>query len=263
MPDLQDRKNLPENLQFLCRFRKSRSVVAREIGLNRQQFEKYLSGRAFPSSHVRQRIAAYFGISFESLVLPPKTFQEAQADLEILGAANTFGLPETSTQELAFLRHYVGAFQTYFLNPAWPGKIQAGVVFVREENRQISTIFYNRTRDPDTNDLHRSRLDGQLFLRGERLFLLEKTRGTEDRISETILYPPHRHSGKYLTGMSFGVTWRPYRVPFATRTIWRRLPQAMALRTVLQNCGIRDPDHRSLDPIVRKFMRENLAAYTI
>lgn len=263
MPNPQDRKNLSENLQFLCRFRKSRSLVARDVGLNRQQFEKYLSGRSFPSSHILQRLASYFDVSFDGLISAPDAFQASLPDLENLNTPNQFSFADSGTEELAILRNYVGAFQTYFLNPAWPGKVQAGVVFIREEARQINTIFYNRTRDPDTNDLNRSRLDGRMILRGERLFLLEKTRGAEDRFSETILYPPHRHSGKYLTGMSFGVTWRPHRVPFATRTIWQRLPPATDLRSTLQKCGIFGPDHRSLDPIVRKFMGEDLVAYTI
>lgn len=263
MPTLQDRQNLPRNLRFLCRFRKSRSQVARELGLNRQQFEKYLSGRSFPTDSTRRHIANYFDVKFESLTDTPATFQNRNDDLSATTTSPDFTLPDTNPDQLTTLRKYIGAFQVHFLTPAWPGKIHIGFVLIREDDRQIKTVFFNRARDPETNNLFRSRLDGRLILRGERLFLIEKTRGMEDRISETILYPSHSHRGKYLTGMSFGVTWRPHRMPFASRTIWRRINSPIDLRAAISKCGIYDPGSSFLDPIVLKFMGQNLDAYTI
>ena len=48
---------LADNLRQLCRQRRSTSEVCRAIGINRQQFNKYLSGAAVPSSFNLARIA--------------------------------------------------------------------------------------------------------------------------------------------------------------------------------------------------------------
>jgi transcriptional regulator with XRE-family HTH domain len=44
------------------RYLPSASVFCREIGLNRQQINKYLSGRSLPSAFNLRRLTAYFGI---------------------------------------------------------------------------------------------------------------------------------------------------------------------------------------------------------
>lgn len=174
-----------------------------------------------------------------------------------------FFAPAYSAAELALLRHYLGFHQSHFLTPAAPGRIYIGLVWVREEDHRIRTVYLNRTRDRETGVLYRSRYDGQLMLRGERLFLLEKSRYGDDRFAETVLYPSHRHSGKYLTGMSMGITWRPHRAPFASRTIWRRVGRTRSIRSVIRECGIYRPDHPLIDPIVREFFGEDEAAYSM
>lgn len=263
MPSLQDRTYFPANLRFLCQHKKSASAVARAINVNRQQFEKYLSGRSFPSGNVRHRMAEYFGVTIDMLTSDPDTVQRMFRDETVTPGSTTHQLPLNSTEELGILRRYLGAYQTYFLTPAWPDRIHVGLVFVAEADRRINTVFFNRARDPETGALHRSRLDGSIILRGERLFLMEKTRGTEDRFSETILFPSHRHSGKYLTGMSFGVTWRPHRMPFASRTIWRRMGASDHVRMGIANCGIYLPNARTIDPIIKNFFASDLRAYTM
>jgi transcriptional regulator with XRE-family HTH domain len=257
------RENLRINLRYLCQFHKSASFVAREIRVNRQQFERYLTGASLPSPHILHRIAAYFGITPEVITGAP---EELRLSVRPAGAGVTaaeFFSPLYSPGELATLRHYLGFYQSHFLTPAAPGRIYIGLVWVREDNHRIRTVYLNRTRDPGTRALYRSRYDGHLMLRGERLFQLERSRHDNDHFAETVLYPSHRHSGKYLTGMSMGITWRPHRAPFATRTIWRRVSQSRSLRSVIGECGIYPPGHPLVDPIVRGFMGEDPIAYSL
>ncbi|MCG3267253.1 hypothetical protein Yoon_05905 [Yoonia sp. I 8.24] len=205
----------------------------------------------------------HFKIPIDALTDDPIALNLSFRDTIGEAVATTHQLPHNSVDELSVLRKYLGAYQTFFLTPAWPDRIHVGLVFVSEADQRINTVFFNRARDPETQALHRSRLDGTIILRGERLFLMEKTRGTEDRFSETILFPSHRHSGKYLTGMSFGVTWRPHRMPFASRTIWRRMSASDSVRAGISNCGIYHPTARPIDPIVKNFFSSDLRAYTM
>lgn len=66
MADGLARDNLRANLRYLCQFRKSASSVAREIRVNRQQFERYLTGTTMPSPHILHRISTYFSGSHQS-----------------------------------------------------------------------------------------------------------------------------------------------------------------------------------------------------
>lgn len=61
------RLNMARNLQLLCGQIGSANFVCRELGINRQQFEKYLKGRSFPSSSTLEKICDYFHISEEEL----------------------------------------------------------------------------------------------------------------------------------------------------------------------------------------------------
>ena len=47
--DSADSKNFAVNLKFLCGFYSSISEVCRRLEINRQQFNRYLSGKSFPS----------------------------------------------------------------------------------------------------------------------------------------------------------------------------------------------------------------------
>jgi len=263
MPNPTERASLKTNLRYLCQFHRSVSVVAREIGINRQQFEKYVSGASYPSAHSRRKIGDYFDIDPERLSMEPTAFREVSPDLGHRQSLASFDLPEATHEELTALRPYIGFYQSYFLTPAWPGWIYVALVRIFEDDRKIRTVFFNRARDPKTNEMHRSRLDGVITLRGERLFLLEKTRHEVDRISETILYTSHKYARKYLTGMSIGVTWRPHRAPFATRLMWRRVHVLRPIRDIIAECGIYRPEARVIDPIVRDFFGSNPLAYTM
>lgn len=263
MPTQTDRANFQVNLRYLCQHKKSASKIARDVGINRQQFEKYLSGRSFPSQNTFFRLSGYFGIPQDTLLAAPETFANARHEFVAISEQRTFEFSRSTAQEMGILRDYVGSYQIYFLTPAWPGRISSGLVVVSEQDRQLKTRFFNRTRDPKTGALYRSRLEGRIVLRDDRLFQLEKTSEDQNRFSETILFPAHTPRARYLTGMSLGVSWRPHRMPFATRVIWRRHPQMYDLRAAMRDCGIYQQDAKQIDPIVRKFFGPDPAVYAM
>jgi transcriptional regulator with XRE-family HTH domain len=66
-------ENLAVNLRFLCEQKGSISKVCSELGINRQQFSKYLSGDTFPRRATLAKICSYFEISETQLFLEPET----------------------------------------------------------------------------------------------------------------------------------------------------------------------------------------------
>lgn len=51
-----------DRLTELCKTKSSVSAVARDLGINRQQFARYISGESIPRQAINQKIAEYFGV---------------------------------------------------------------------------------------------------------------------------------------------------------------------------------------------------------
>ena len=69
-------KNLSDNLRLLCSYKKSISNVCRDLKINRQQFNKYLSGKTAPSSNNLRKICDYFGVEEHEIMLPNQDFND-------------------------------------------------------------------------------------------------------------------------------------------------------------------------------------------
>ncbi|MGE4612254.1 MAG: hypothetical protein AAED33_12855 [Paracoccaceae bacterium] len=51
-----------KRLTGLCKTKPSASAVARDLGINRQQFARYLNGESIPRQMINRKIAEYFNI---------------------------------------------------------------------------------------------------------------------------------------------------------------------------------------------------------
>ncbi|SLN43890.1 hypothetical protein AQS8620_01742 [Aquimixticola soesokkakensis] len=77
------RQVLGSNLRSLVALEKSVSQVCRDLMINRTQFNRYLSGEAFPRPDVLHRICTYFGVDARILlepldvITPPEPVREA------------------------------------------------------------------------------------------------------------------------------------------------------------------------------------------
>src|SRR5215510_2589663 len=65
------RENLAVNLRRLCAQHGSIAAVCREMGVNRQQFDRYLSMDALPNRATTGRICEYFQIEEAELYRDP------------------------------------------------------------------------------------------------------------------------------------------------------------------------------------------------
>lgn len=70
-------ENFSHNLRSLCADYGSISQICRDIGINRQQFNRYLNGASMPSAHNLRRIARHFDLNEETLFATPSAFEAA------------------------------------------------------------------------------------------------------------------------------------------------------------------------------------------
>lgn len=64
------RNTLGANLRELCRSTDSISALCRDLGINRTQFNRYLSGESFPRPDVLFRICQYFNVDARIILEP-------------------------------------------------------------------------------------------------------------------------------------------------------------------------------------------------
>lgn len=69
------------NLRLLCQPYASVSALCRELGINRTQFNRYLSGESFPRPDILQRICAYFKVDARFLLQPLHELQNSNTDV--------------------------------------------------------------------------------------------------------------------------------------------------------------------------------------
>ena len=65
-----------ENLRWLCGLRKSVSFVARELGINRQQFGRYVNNKSYPNTYSLIAICDYFNLKAVDFELPHREFSQ-------------------------------------------------------------------------------------------------------------------------------------------------------------------------------------------
>ena len=70
-----------ENLRILTSGQRSVSELCRELGVNRTQFNRYLSGQASPRPEVLNRICDYFGVDARVLLEPLSALTDERAEL--------------------------------------------------------------------------------------------------------------------------------------------------------------------------------------
>lgn len=96
-----------ENLRILCQSHSSLSNVARQLGIGKVQFQRYLKGESFPKPNVLARICTYFGVDArimltplsEDLMAQMRAAQPLQADwpgARRWQAAFAYAAPDTS-----------------------------------------------------------------------------------------------------------------------------------------------------------------------
>lgn len=75
------RSMLGANLRQLSRQAVSISALCRELGINRTQYNRYLSGESFPRPDVLHRICSYFGVDARILLDPVEKIEAAPSGI--------------------------------------------------------------------------------------------------------------------------------------------------------------------------------------
>ncbi len=219
----QLRMILGDNLRELCRNVPSVSELCREIGVNRTQFNRYLSGTAFPRPDILFRICRHFRVDANILLLPLDEIRRMSERQEPVA----FGFP-TETQRP--FDHYLlpdGMYRYWRRSFRQPDRAYQGMALIRTKGTAKLWKGYDTHDLPIRSGTRRharsSSYEGHLIQQFDGFALLSRT-PYNDQMNMTFFEYGLDALPDYYSGISF-VTRR--RLPDANRLsaiVMQRLP---------------------------------------
>ena len=241
------------NLRLICDQYRSVAQVCRSLEMNRQQFNKYLSGQIYPSKHNLARICKFFKLTEAQINLDTEQFRQTVSESH-QGPADTAGnLLEQAVDSLPnsieALQRYEGFYYSHFHALGFPGYLVRGLVQIyRHQNR-----FYTRNIEhlwkQESNDTSRRRFKyrGLALYLGDRIFITEHEVLMKNAVCHTILFPSYRNVVDTLSGITMGVGSINSHMPKATRVEFQFLGKQVDRREVLRGVGLFDLDSDLID----------------
>jgi transcriptional regulator with XRE-family HTH domain len=255
-------RNLARNLHVLSRSFRSVAEACRRLGVNRQQFNKYLAGRHVPSSGVLAAIAHFFSIEEDDLFLGEAdfnaVFEGARFDLSReLRASREFQrfAPFISTSGEQ-LQPYYGVYYRYHNSSIYEGKILRSVlrIYGRDSIAQYVCMERFPKLDGSGKVEYLFKYHGFALLIGERIFLVDFEGIQRNEMTFSILLPRSRNVLRLLFGVVSGVAATSFREPFATRLVLDYQGPGPIRKHHLHAATALKPGDRSIPPEVRSYL---------
>src|SRR5699024_6403812 len=172
---MRNEDSFPQNLGFLCSYYPSIAETCRRLGINRQQFNKYLSGQTWPSRRNMRRICDFFGVTESELLVVHSHFTEI-AGLRRVAAdysshSDVFALAGRLYQKSGNLDRYIGYYFRYHYSFSYAAKIiKSFTVIYKKDERYYWKMIERIAPQFNCNSRRSSKTTGTLLLLGDRIF---------------------------------------------------------------------------------------------
>jgi transcriptional regulator with XRE-family HTH domain len=232
-------RNFADNLRALCTRHGSIAAVCRALGMNRQQFNKYLSGSTLPNAATLEKICGFFSIESESLFHDPAGF------LQPKGAPPLCGLP---LHGLGFAARAIAGMQPttlrtgcYYLYSLWPrdeGMCLREALFIQ---KKAGTTLFTRFTKYRAVGQHQhyflsGRHDGVVLESDKARYLLSLNRKGCGEVSLVSLGAENALSQGLLNGLA--LVMAPSGTPQAVRATLQFRGGSEMLRRTISEAGV-------------------------
>ncbi len=240
--------NFQKNLRWICGYYKSISEVCRKIGINRQQFNKYLNGTSEPSEYNMRLICNFFGVEEYEILKPHNEFKYT-IDINEAPAASTIQTSAQSGEDATIFSQknnvpdmYQGYYYKYYQSFSDPGKILKAFVHIYTGDGASRYKRIERLRNPAnrTDSCFVFKYVGIAQFLRDRIFLIDSEILLGAEISQTILYPTFKSRLDVLHGLLLGVAGRASREPVCARVLMEYLGKEVNLKTAMKQTGLYD-----------------------
>lgn len=256
------------NLRILCNRKPSITHVCRAIGINRQQFNKYLSGSVYPSRNNLEKICQFFEVDKETINLEGKEFQY-QYNLMVYGQYPIKNrhhdlniLVDSFPNSIESLNQYIGYYYCHFYALGYPGYLARTLVRVYKKDNRFYTTSVAHLWDKNSDSTKRDRFKyrGLMLYLADRIFITEYETPSKTAIFHTILYPRYRSSIDYLSGVTMGTGSLHTHLPRSARVEFRFLGKDVNVKSVIRGCGLFQINNPIISNDIRNRITNEIAA---
>lgn len=251
------------NLSILCSYRPSIADTCRKIGLNRQQFNKYLSGQTHPSRNNMRRICDFFGVTESEILLDSVQFEQMIIVRRKPDRMEGLELPLRHLgriyQQSQSLEKYVGFYYRYFFSFGNKGLITRSLASIHVMEGKYYWKNIEILRDPDTGKIFgMNKYEGAVFYLADRIYVMEyETLGVRS-VTQMTLYPSHRHRLDRLLGIQTGGPTRRGRKPGASKVALEFLGTQIDPRKALARTGLFHPGAEEMNERLVELIRNDI-----
>jgi transcriptional regulator with XRE-family HTH domain len=234
-----------KSLRRLCFEHSSIAEVCRETGINRQQFNKYLSGRGMPSARTLRRICACLEVSESTLLgvagaegatIERGNNSTGQLVRDFSRLSQRFMPGLSKIPKLLPFELDVGLYNCYFPFPGYDGFLIRSVVKIWRENTQL--CFTRLTRIPRTDGTSgyvvRAHHRGLIIITSEEISFIGRSSSEPFHVSVISLDRKILFESLHL---GFTLT-RSANSQISARTVIEPIPADLKTRRVLKSLGV-------------------------
>nr|WP_309504588.1 helix-turn-helix transcriptional regulator [uncultured Roseovarius sp.] len=260
--------NFSSNLKLLCSEQPSVAEVCRKIGINRQQFNKYLAGQSLPSNKNINRISAFFGVDRMDLELPHREFaalHQTTAQNRLL-ATSKFGMQfDLDTADVEELERYCGVYRTYSKVPYTHQEVLIGVCLVKRiGNRFISKYIERQAGAQALNQpIQTVKMFGAVCREGGFIHILDRyaVTGTNSSTgySLTMLHPSRHTPIHLLVGVTLSLAGDIGGAPYSTKIVYEKLADDISVREIIRASGRYGGGDPTIPEDVRRLIDNKMA----
>ncbi len=255
--------NFAANLRYICDQRGSISHICRKIQINRQQFNKYLSGRHLPSSANIRAIADHFGLDPEILFSPADevralidgnffgTLSRLRAEPQVQKFLTAIlSVPDSAEQAL------VGVYDRYQFSSIYPRKILRASLCIYRGKDMLQHVYVEHFPSPDDpgKTAYTFKYHGFILPIQGRLFTVDFETVQRNEMTFGIYSSVQRSSKRFIMGITSGVAATMFRQPFSTRIALHYRGPGLLKREDLSKTTTLDLNDPSIPREVRAYL---------
>lgn len=259
-----DKQTAPfaQNLQFLTQTAESVAALCAELKINRQQYNKYLSGKHVPSRRNIALIARFFSVSEKDFFIDPARFRRIyeNSNRRISRAIQgSFLLKEHAVRLQASsgeFRSFLGVYARYQVSSIYKNTVLRSILRLYEKDGFIFYYYLERFRSLDNpNSVAFSfKYHGVCNFVDGKVFLVDVETRQQNELTFAVLTPIARLPQRLMFGLATGVAADVFREPFSTRVALTMLSPGSLRPGHLRLASSLQPDDPSIPEEVRLYL---------
>jgi transcriptional regulator with XRE-family HTH domain len=256
-------QNLATNLRLLCGRQGSISQICSRIGINRQQFNKYLSGQHMPSTRNVRLIANYFGVATSILFVDPQQFHalvdgnyfETFERLRLLPQVTSF-LDVATVESNKVGDDIVGVYDRYHYSSIYARRILRSAFCIYRNGDLLNHYYIERfpSRDNPRKTAYIFKYHGYALPIQDRIFTMDFETAQRNEMTFGVFSKVQRSSNRFMFGITSGIAANMLRQPFSTRVVLHYQHPGLLDRSNIEQATVLDMN----DPRIPSEAREYL-----